>query len=170
MVSHDRYLLDAVVTHIAEIEDGHLTTFPGNYTEYILDKQERLARAEELYQIQQRSIARMEMALKRYQLWVQVSDKFASRVHSMETRLEKVGAPDRPMLERRKMGLELNGWRGSNQVLELVDVQKSYARPVLTGVRLPDPPRRTGRADRPERSRKIGPAASHPRHGNPGYG
>ena len=134
LVSHDRYLLDAVVTHIAEIEDGHLSTFPGTYTEYILDKQERMARAEELYQIQQRSIARMKMALKRYKLWVQVSDKFASRVHSMETRLEKLERRDRPLLERRKMGLELNGWRGSNRVLELQDVQKSYARPVLTDV------------------------------------
>lgn len=134
LISHDRYLLDAVVTHISEIEDGRLTTFPGTYTEYILDKQERMARAEELYQIQQRSIARMEMALKRYQLWVQVSDKFASRVHSMETRLAKVDRRDRPLLERRKMGLELNGWRGSNQVLELLDVHKSYARPVLAGV------------------------------------
>jgi ATP-binding cassette subfamily F protein 3 len=134
LVSHDRYLLDAVVTHIAELEDGNLTTFPGSYTEYILDKQERLARAEELFQIQQRAIARMEMALKRYRLWVQVSDKFASRVHSMETRLEKLDRRDRPVLERRKMGLELNGWRGSNQVLELVDVRKSYGRPVLAGV------------------------------------
>jgi ATP-binding cassette, subfamily F, member 3 len=135
LVSHDRYLLDAVVNQIVEIEDGRLTCFPGNYTEFILDKQERLARAEELYHIQQRSIARMEMALKRYQLWVQVSDKFASRVRSMQTRLEKVKHMERPVLERRRMGLELNGWRGSNQVLELVDVQKSYARPVLTGVR-----------------------------------
>jgi ATP-binding cassette subfamily F protein 3 len=134
LVSHDRYILDAVATHIAEIEDGHLTTFPGNYTEYILDKQERLARAEELFQIQQRSIARMEMALKRYKLWVQFSDIFASRVHSMETRLSKLERRDRPKIEHRKMGLEFNGWRGSNQVLELVDVHKSFSRPVLTGV------------------------------------
>ncbi len=135
LVSHDRYLLDAVVTQIVEIEDGRLTSFSGNYTEYILDKQERLARAEELFQIQQRSIARMEMALRRYQLWLQVSDKFASRVRAMQTRLEKVKYMDRPVLERRRMGLELTGWRGSNQVLELLDVQKSYARPVLEGVR-----------------------------------
>ena len=66
LVSHDRTLLDAAVTYITEIEDGRLTTFQGNYTEYIIDKQERLARAEELYQIQQRAIGRMEMALKRY--------------------------------------------------------------------------------------------------------
>jgi ATP-binding cassette, subfamily F, member 3 len=126
LVLHDRYLLDAAVTHIAEIEDGQLTTFLGNYTEYIMDKEQRLARQEELFQIQQRSIRRMEQALKRYQQWVQVSDKFASRVHSMQTRLEKVDKMERPTLERRRMGLELNGWRGSNQVLELVNVQKAF--------------------------------------------
>ncbi len=129
LISHDRYLLDASVSYIAEIENGRLTTFVGNYTEFIVDKEQRLAKAEELFQIQQRAIARMEMALKRYQLWVQVSDKFASRVRSMQTRLEKVEKLDRPELERRKMGLELNGWRGSNQVLELVGVSKSFENP-----------------------------------------
>ena len=119
IVSHDRYLLDAVVTHITEIEDGKLTTFNGDYSSYIVDKEARLARQEELFQIQQRAIARMEMALKRYLKWVQVSDKFASRVHAMEARLERVDRLDRPTLERRKMGLELNGWRGSNKVLAL---------------------------------------------------
>ena len=54
IVSHDRYLLDAVVTHIAEIEDGQADHLYGDYTSYILDKEERLARQEELYQIQQR--------------------------------------------------------------------------------------------------------------------
>jgi ATP-binding cassette subfamily F protein 3 len=129
LISHDRYLLDAAVTQIAEIEDGRLTTFIGNYTEYILDKEARLAKQEELYQIQQRAIGRMEMALKRYQLWVQVSDKFASRVRSMQTRLAKVNEMERPTLERRQMGLELGGWRGSNQVLELVGVNKTFPHP-----------------------------------------
>jgi ATP-binding cassette subfamily F protein 3 len=133
LVSHDRYLLDAVVTHIAEIENGLLTTFSGNYTEYILNKQERMMRAEEIYQIQQRSIDRMELALKRYHQWVQFSDKFASRVHSMESRLEKVKRLDRPIREGRRMNLELNGWRGSNQVLELLDIHKTYSHKVLAG-------------------------------------
>ncbi len=132
IISHDRYLLDAVVTHITEIEDGCLTTFVGNYTEYIIDKEARLAKQEELYQIQQRAINRMELALKRYQLWVQVSDKFASRVRSMQTRLEKVNEIDRPSSDRRRMGLELGGWRGSNQVLEFVQVSKSFSsRPLI---------------------------------------
>jgi ATP-binding cassette, subfamily F, member 3 len=136
LVSHDRYLLDSVVTHIAEIEDGQLVTFTGNYTEYIIAKQERLARSEELYSIQQRNIKRMEVALKRYKQWVLVSDKFSSRVHSMETRLDKVKRLDRPALDKRRMGLEFKGWRGSNQVLEITRLEKSYTRPVLQNINL----------------------------------
>ena len=131
IISHDRYILDAVATHIAEIEDGKITTFSGNYTEYIIDKEERLARQEELYQIQQREIGRLEMALKRYKLWTQFNDKFASRMHAMEARIERIEKIDRPTLERRKMDLALNGWRGSNQVLEMEGVSKSF---------LPHPP------------------------------
>jgi len=127
IISHDRYILDAVATHIAEIEDGKITTFIGNYTEYIIDKEERLARQEELYQIQQREIGRLEMALKRYKQWVVFNDKFATRIHNMEARIEGIEKIDRPVLERRKMELELNGWRGSNQVLEFENVTKSFS-------------------------------------------
>lgn len=126
IISHDRYLLDAVVTHIAEIEDGKLTTFKGNYTEFVLDKEERLARQEELYKIQKRSIARMEMAIKRYKLWVQFNDKFATRIHAMEARIARVDKIDKPILERRRMEMQLSGWRGSNKVLELDAISKSF--------------------------------------------
>jgi ATP-binding cassette, subfamily F, member 3 len=129
IISHDRYLLDGCVNFIAEIEDGRITTFTGNYTEYILDKEERLARQEELYQVQQREVGRLEMAIKRYAIWGKVYDneKFARKAKSMQKRLDKMEKMDRPVLERRKMGLELNGWRGSNQVLEFVDVSKSFS-------------------------------------------
>jgi ATP-binding cassette, subfamily F, member 3 len=128
IISHDRYILDAIATHIAEIEDGKITTFGGNYTEFIIDKEERLARQEELYQVQQREITRLEMALKRYKQWVMINDKFASRMHAMEARIERIEKIERPLLERRKMDLTLNGWRGSNQVLELVGLSKCFPR------------------------------------------
>ena len=128
IISHDRYLLDACVMHIAEIEDGKIATFRGNYTEYILDKEERLARQEELYQVQQREISRLEMAIKRYAMWGKVYDneKFAKKAKTMQKRLDKMETVEKPILERRKMDLALHGWRGSNQVLELLGVSKSF--------------------------------------------
>ncbi len=126
IISHDRYLLDAAVSHIAELEDGKLTVFTGNYTDFMIDKEERLARQEELYQIQQRSLARMEVAIKRYRLWAEFNDKFATRIHAMEARMARVDKIDKPVLDRRRMELRLNGWRGSNKVLELENISKSF--------------------------------------------
>ncbi|HJR78621.1 MAG TPA: ABC-F family ATP-binding cassette domain-containing protein [Anaerolineales bacterium] len=126
IISHDRYILDAIATHVAEIEDGRITTFHGNYTEYIIDKEERLARQEQLYELQQREINRLEMAIKRYRQWVILNDKFATRIRNMEARVERMEKIERPVLERRRMDLALNGWRGSNQVLEFAGVSKSF--------------------------------------------
>ena len=135
IISHDRYILDAIATHIAEIEDGRITTFIGNYTEFIVDKEERLARQENLYQIQQREINRLEMAMKRYKQWLVLNDKFASRMHAMEARIARIERIERPVLDRRKMDLSLNGYRGSNQVLEFDSVTKEFShRKVLNDI------------------------------------
>lgn len=133
IISHDRYILDAVASHIAEIEDGKITTFAGNYTEYIVDKEERLARQEELFRVQQREIGRLETAIKRFAMWAKVYDneKMAIKARSMQKRLDKMDKIEKPVTERRKMDLELNGWRGSNQVLEFEAVGKNF---------LPHPP------------------------------
>jgi ATP-binding cassette subfamily F protein 3 len=128
IISHDRYLLDAVVTHIAELEDGKLTVFAGDYTSYMIDKEERLARQEELFNVQQHEIARMQQAIKRLALWGKIYDneKFAKRAKNMQVRLDKMDKIDQPVTERRKMDLQLNGWRGSNKVLELRKIRKAY--------------------------------------------
>jgi ATP-binding cassette subfamily F protein 3 len=128
IISHDRYLLDAVVTHIVELEDGRLAEYKGDYSGYIAEKEKRLARQEELYRIQQREISRLEAAIKRYSLWAKQYDNedFAARAKAIQGRLDRMDKLDKPILERRKMGLELNGWRGSNKVLELAGLVKSF--------------------------------------------
>ena len=135
LISHDRYLLDAAVTHIAELEDGKLTLFEGDYSSFITDKELRLARQEELFQIQQRGLARMEMAIKRYRVWVQFNDKFATRIHAMEARMARVDKIEKPNLDRKRMDLRLSGWRGSNKVLELDGISKSFgSRKIFSGL------------------------------------
>ncbi len=128
LISHDRYLLDAVVTHIAEIEDGRLTTFAGDYSAYVLDKEQRLARLDERFRVQQREIRRIEAAIKRYSIWAKVYDneKFAQRAQSIQKRLDKMDKLEKPVLEQRRMDLAFNGWRGSTLVLELKGVRKAF--------------------------------------------
>jgi len=133
IVSHDRYLLDAVVTHITEIEDGRLVMVEGDYSNYILDKETRLMRQQTMFNIQQREFQRMQAAIKRYALWGKIYDneKFARKAQSMQKRLDKMDRIEKPVLERRRMDLQLNGWRGSSKVLELRHVTKSFDSKVL---------------------------------------
>ena len=49
VVSHDRKFLDAVVTRIIEVENFHLHEYPGNFGEYIVQKQFRLKSLEQQF-------------------------------------------------------------------------------------------------------------------------
>ena len=42
-ITHDRSFLDKVATRIVELDRGHLMTYPGNFTQYQLQKEEQLA-------------------------------------------------------------------------------------------------------------------------------
>jgi ATP-binding cassette subfamily F protein 3 len=128
IVSHDRYLLDMVVDEIVELEDGQLTHYPGTYSEYAVEKELRLLRQQQKYQAQQKEIARIEAAIARFEQWasVVVDERHARQARSRRKMLERMDKVDKPILERRRMGLELNGWRGSNKVLEIVDLDKVF--------------------------------------------
>ncbi|MFQ5616779.1 MAG: ribosomal protection-like ABC-F family protein [Anaerolineales bacterium] len=139
IVSHDRYLLDLVVDEIVELEDGRLRQYPGNYSEYIFEKHIALLRQQQLYEAQQKEIERLEQSAKRLILWGKMHDnkKFSRRGKSMLKRLEKMDKINRPTLERKRMGLELAGWRGSNKVLEIIDLDKTFGENILlAGVNL----------------------------------
>ncbi|MFN2151939.1 MAG: ABC-F family ATP-binding cassette domain-containing protein [Anaerolineales bacterium] len=128
IVSHDRYLLDLVVDEIVELEDGQLEVYPGNYSEYAFEKQTRLLRQQQMFQAQQKEITRLEQSAKRLLTWGKVYDnvKFIRRGQNILKRLERIERIDRPVLERKRMGLELSGWRGSDKVLEIIDLEKAF--------------------------------------------
>jgi ATP-binding cassette subfamily F protein 3 len=131
IVSHDRYLLDVVADEIAELEDGRLTVYPGNYSEYAAEKEARLLQQQHQFKVQQTEIHRLEQSAKRLLIWGRTHDneKLIRRAKSMMKRIEKMEKVEKPMAERRAMGLQFSGRRGSNKVLELIDVRKGFASP-----------------------------------------
>jgi ATP-binding cassette subfamily F protein 3 len=128
IVSHDRYLLDRTVTHIVEVEDLRLTLYQGNYSAYAVEKQLRLLRQQQRYEAQQKEIVRIEAAIARFEHWASlvVDERHARQARSRRKMLERMERVEKPVLERRRMGLELNGWRGSQKVLEIVDLDKVF--------------------------------------------
>lgn len=131
IVSHDRYLLDIVAEEIAELEDGKITLYVGNYSEYQFEKRQKLLRQQQMFQIQQRDIQRLEFSIRRLMGWgAGQNEKFVLRARSMQKRLDKMDKIDRPKMERRAIGLDLNAaHRGSNKVLDIQHVAKAFSDP-----------------------------------------
>lgn len=127
IISHDRYLLDGLATHIAELESGRLTAYIGNYTAYANERAIRRLRQQQLYAAQQKEIARIEAAIARFELWASlvVNERHIRQARSRQKMLDKMDKIEK-VAESRRMTLELSGWRGSNKVLELVNVGRTF--------------------------------------------
>jgi len=128
IVSHDRYLLDLVVDEIVELEDGRLTHYLGDYSEYVFEKHMNQLRQQQLFQAQQKEINRLEEAATRLLTWGRLYDnnKFIRRGKNILKRLDRIDRIDQPRMERRRMELALGGWRGSNKVLEITDLDRIF--------------------------------------------
>jgi ATP-binding cassette subfamily F protein 3 len=140
IVSHDRYLLDETVGEIAELEDGAITMWPGNYSAYSVARELKLKRQQQLYVAQQKEIARLEEAIRRFKLWASLvpNERHIKQARNKQRQIDQMDKVDRPVLERRKMNLDLRGRvRGGKKVIDLSDVGMAFDDdPVLIDVNL----------------------------------
>jgi ATP-binding cassette subfamily F protein 3 len=65
LVSHDRYFLDSIVDHIWELVFGQLEAYRGNYSQYVMQREERHAYLLKEYGRQQEFIAKEEDYIQR---------------------------------------------------------------------------------------------------------
>jgi ATP-binding cassette subfamily F protein 3 len=136
MVSHDRYLLDETVTAIAELDHGRIRVWPGTYSAYAVARELELVRQRRQYVTQQKEIARLEEAIRRFKdLAHRTEDKrYIIRARNKQRQIDRMDKVERPVFERRKMGLALrSSVRGGERVVELRDVEFD---PVLMDVDL----------------------------------
>lgn len=66
IVAHDRYFLDKVVSRTVELAFGRVEEYPGNYTNYLQLREERMERRLREYEAQQAHIAHTEEFIRRY--------------------------------------------------------------------------------------------------------
>jgi len=136
IVSHDRYLLDEVVTQIAEMDNGLLTLFPGNYTAYATELELRRLRQQQVYIAQQKRITQIETFIHESEekAKADLNGRHARQAASrrkMLARMEANGEVIERVRERRDMSLELDGWRGSTQALEVQDLAMGFGDDLL---------------------------------------
>lgn len=126
IISHDRHLLDRSVTKIFELEDGEISSYAGNYSYYVVERQRRLEKLQELYSAQRDEIKRLEISMRRLKGWAKLNSKFASKAEYMAKRVEQAReeAVDRPTLARDKIKVGLDAERSGKKVLEIQGLSK----------------------------------------------
>ena len=91
IISHDRYFLDRIATHIFELEGKTVTSYHGNYTYYMKVKTERRAALQSAYEKQQEHIKKTEEYIRRYKAGIK--SKQARGRQSQLNRLERIVLP-----------------------------------------------------------------------------
>jgi len=124
VVSHDRYLLDRLVTRVWELEFGHLEIYKGNYSHYLELRVERRERQYREWTAQQKAIRRTEEFIRRYK-----AGQRSREARGRARRLARLPRVERPR-DAHTMSLDLKaGRRSGDLVLELLDLEVGYEGP-----------------------------------------
>ncbi len=127
MTSHDRDFMNRIVTRIADIDDGEITSYSGNYDFYERERGLREANREAAFARQQAMLAKEQRFIDRFAANAAKAGQVQSRVKALE-KIEKIELPKRrPVVE-----FEFRTPRRSgDDVVSLRGVRKAYGARVL---------------------------------------
>jgi len=91
LISHDRDFLDAIVNHIAHIEQQTLTLYRGGYSDFERQRAERIAQQQANYERQQREVTHLQKYIDRFRAQATKARQAQSRIKMLE-RMELISA------------------------------------------------------------------------------
>ncbi len=92
LVSHDRFFLDQVVGRIVEVWNGALTEYPGNYSQYLEERERRVSALQEAKIRQDEEIAKIEAFISRFRYQANKASLVQSRIKQLE-KIERIEVP-----------------------------------------------------------------------------
>ncbi|MFS9337574.1 ABC-F family ATP-binding cassette domain-containing protein [Streptococcus intermedius] len=129
IVSHDRYFLDKVATITLDLTKHSLDRYVGNYSSFVVQKEQKLATEAKNYEKQQKEIAALEDFVNRNL----VRASTTKRAQSRRKQLEKMERLDRPETGSRSANMTFKSDKVSgNVVLTLEDAAIGYGEEVLS--------------------------------------
>ncbi|MDO9366375.1 MAG: ATP-binding cassette domain-containing protein [Methylotenera sp.] len=91
LISHDRDFLDAIVNHIAHIEQQTLTLYRGGYSDFERQRAEKLALQQAMFEKQQRKVSHLQSYIDRFRVQATKARQAQSRIKALE-RMEMISA------------------------------------------------------------------------------
>ena len=133
LISHDRDFLDAIVNHIAHIEQQRLTLYRGGYSDFERQRAEKLALQQSMFEKQQRKVAHLHSYIDRFKVQATKARQAQSRIKALE-RMEMISAAHIDSQFSFEFRAPLNA---PEPLLALTDVQVGYdEKVILSGVAL----------------------------------
>jgi len=127
MTSHDREFMNRVVSKVAEIDEGEITMYSGNYDFYERERAIRETNREAAYARQQAMLAKEQRFIDRFAAHAAKAAQVQSRVKALD-KIEKIEMPKK----RRVVTFEFRTPpRSGEQVATLEAVTKGYGRRVV---------------------------------------
>ena len=122
IISHDRYFLDRACRRIIELENGKASSYTGNYSDYLIEREERREAQQRAYDNQQQLIAKTQEFIRR-NLAGQKTKQAKSRRKMLE-KLERIDAvrPDQSSGNFKLQAVERTG----NHVLTVTELSVGY--------------------------------------------
>ena len=125
IVSHDRYFLDKIATKIIEIDNGVVSSFHGNYSDYAVQKEHLRTEQMNAYLNQQREIKHQEEVIDKLRQFNR--EKSIKRAESREKMLNKIERLEKPVEVKADMKLTLTPHKTSgNDVMQIQGLSKSF--------------------------------------------
>ena len=127
MTSHDRDFMNRIVSRVAEIDDGEITTYSGNYDFYERERALREANREAAHARQQAMLAKEQRFIDRFASHAAKAAQVQSRVKALD-KIEKIKLPK----QRRVVQFNLQPPpRSGDDVAILEGIDKRYGSRVI---------------------------------------
>jgi ATPase subunit of ABC transporter with duplicated ATPase domains len=127
MTSHDREFMNRIVTRVAEIDGGEITTYSGNYDFYERERAVRDANREAAYGRQQAMFAKEQRFIDRFSAHAAKAAQVQSRVKALD-KIERIELPKKRQVVRFDFRRPP---RSGDEVANLEGVSKAYGRRVV---------------------------------------
>lgn len=128
LVSHDRYFLDRVTSRTVEVARGKLTEYQGNYSRYLVQREERFQLEMAAYEKQRVEIGHTEAFISRFRYQKSKAALVQSRIRQLE-KLDRLkppaGAEKPPSINFPECQ------RSARRVFELREIEKRYGELVV---------------------------------------
>ncbi len=131
IISHDRYFLDRVTSRTLEMRDGTLTSYPGNYSQYVDRRDEMMELLEKQKKRQDKEFERLSFTVERMKGWGLGNKKVMRRAFAMEKRLERMERIETIRRQHKLKNRFAAAEQSGSEVMQIEGLSVGYDRPLV---------------------------------------